>query len=65
MFFMGGQQKNRFSQIKDVFHGRMLPKPEMTMAGYAVLIDAMAGEYAIILRRLLLRIGMVLYKIEV
>ncbi len=32
--------KNRFSQIKDVFHDRTLPETDMTLAGYAALIDA-------------------------
>lgn len=40
MIFMNKEQKNRFSQIKDVFHGRTLPEPDMTLAGYAALIDA-------------------------
>lgn len=32
--------KNRFSQTKSVFHGLSLPESNMTLAGYAALIDA-------------------------
>jgi Fic family protein len=40
MIFMEKGIKKRFSEKRELFHGRRLPEPEMTLAGYAALIHA-------------------------
>src|SRR5579863_6605080 len=40
MIFMSNAPENRISRTVTVFHGRVLPEPEMSLVGYAALADA-------------------------